>query len=272
MAVTDPADWVAIENAIYTWLVRSTSVAADRVRIQTPRDDGEARGPASKATIQLLSLVPLSQQMITPFRQTMIQRYTVTAIGPGEVGVDFYAGDSLVPQRISIMAAEDDPTDVSAAALLAQLILDLPAGYSAEIDPEDEDSILVTGDTATPVFASAPADVAFMEITTVMPAVVNFLLVQHLATWRISFRASAVSGFGVARNDMSKALLYRKTHLDPAMYRLGFQPAGEPFTESNIPTDRAESLAVLDIAAIGLLTGAVAVQIMRAAGLILEAA
>jgi hypothetical protein len=272
MAVTNPVDWEAVENGVHTWLRLATTIPSDRIRIQTPRDDGEAKGPAPKATISLLSLVPTSQQMITPQRRTMQQRYTVIADGPGEVGVDFYAGDSLVPQRISIMAALADPPDVSAAALLAQLTADLPTGYTAIIDPADAASVLVTGDTDSPVFASRTADAAMLTVSTTMPGVVNLLIIQHIATWRISFRANEVAGGNAARNAMASALLYRKTYLDPGLYPLGFTPAGEPFTESNVPTDRAESLAVLDIAAIGPLTGAVAAQIMRAAGLSLEAA
>lgn len=271
MAVTDPADWLAIENALWSWITRATTIPTDRVRVQINRDDGEARGPAPKATISLVSLVPTSQQMITPIPRIMQQRYTVTADGPGEVGVDFYPADSLTPQRISIVAAVDDPPDVSAAALLAQLIADLPVGYTAIADPEDTASILVSGDTDTPVFASTPADADFLSVTTAIPRIINLVVIQHVATWRVSFRAGDVAGTAAARNAMATALLYRKTYLDPLLYPLGFFPAGEPFSDASVPIDRSESLAVLDVAAIGLLTGAVATNIMRAAGLTLTA-
>jgi hypothetical protein len=272
MAVTDPADWVALENAIHTWIKRSTAVPGDRIRVQIPRDDGEARGPAPKATIELISLVPLSQQMIKPYLRTMVQRYTVLSDSAGEVGVDFYPADSLVPQRISIMAVDEDPPATTAAALLVQLTADLPTGYTAAADPDDTASVLVSGATATPVFASAPADDALLTVATVMPRIVNFLVILHAATWRVSFRSGEVAGASAARNAMASALLYRKTHLDPTMYRLGFRPAGEPFTEATVPTDRGESFAVLDVAVIGPLTGAVAAQVMRQAGLSLQAA
>lgn len=272
MAVTDPAAWEDIEQAIWYWLSQCTGIAGDRVRNPQPRDYGEARGPAPKAVLRLLSLVPNSQQMITPLPQTMVQRYTVIANGPGEVGVDFYPGTSATPQRISIVAGVGDPPNVSAAALLLQLQADLPAGYSAVIDPLDDTSIRVSGSEAEPLFASAPADPALLAVSTAMPRFPDLVTVRVTAVWRVEFRANDVNGLGIAANAMSKALLYRRTLLDPAMARLGFYPAGTAFIQAEIPVERDESLAVLDVQFVGHLTGAVANTAMRQVGLTQTAA
>lgn len=272
MPVTDPAAWDQVEQAIWYWISQCTGIAADRVRNPQPREFGEARGPAPKAVLRLLSLVPNSQPMTTPLPQIKVQRYTVIANGPGEVGVDFYPDVSETQQRISIIAGVGDPPNVSAAALLAQLQADLPAGYSAVIDPEDDTSIRVSGSAAEPLFASATADAALLTVTTAMPRFPDLITVRVTPVWRIEFRANDVNGLGIAANAMSKAMVYRRTLLDPTMVRLGFYPAGTPFTEAEIPTERDESLAVLDVQYVGHLTGAVANVAMRQVGLTQTAA
>ncbi len=116
------------------------------------------------------------------------------------------------------------------------------------------------------MFASAPADAALLAVTTPLPRYPELVTLEVTATWRVDFRASGVSGAALAANAMSKAMLYRRTLLDPPMIALGFQPAGTPLSEPSVPVERDESLAVLDVAFIGILTGAVAKFAMRAIG------
>lgn len=266
MAVTDPIAWTQVEDALWYWISQCTGVPADRVRVQIPRDDGEARGPAPKATLELISFVPTSKTMIAPIPSIMEQRYTVIANGPGEVGVDFYPDVSLVPQRISIVAGVGDPPATSAAALLLQLQADLPAGYTAIADPEDPASVLVSGSVDEPLFAALPADALLLSVFTTMSRFPDLLKVQAAIVWRVSFRANDVSGLGLAANAMAKAVTFREELLDPRMRRLGFFSAGTPLSEPTVPTDRSESLAVLDVRFIGHCTGAVARTVMRALG------
>jgi len=267
MPVTDPIALDDMEDALWNWVVQSTGIDGAHVRVQTERDQGEARGPAPKATISLVSLVQLSQQGRSTIRQIMTDRYTVIADGPGEVGVDFYPGTSLAPQRISIVAGVGDPPATSAAALLVQLQADLPAGYTAILDPNDATAVLVTGSSGSPLFASATADAALLTVTTAEPHLPYFTRIECQIVWRVTFRADGVSGVTMATGSMNKAMMHRRTLLDPAMHALGFRHAGTPQATPFVPITRDESIATFDVAFIGLATGAFAAVAMRAAGL-----
>lgn len=266
MNIADPVAWTQIEDAMYDWIAGCSGIDADRVRHLVPRDDGEARGPAPKAVIRLISDPPTMQRGEETQLRITRQRYTVIADGPGEVGVDFYPGRSLTPQRISIVAGAGDPPATSAAALLGQLTADLPAGYTASADPEDTASVLVDGSEAEPLFTASTADAALLTVATPIPRFVKVYRIEHRITYRVEFRADAVSGPTIAADAKSRAVMYRRSLLDPAMARLGFRPAGTPLSESNVPTDRSESLAVLDVAFLGWFTGAEGRTPVRVAG------
>ncbi len=263
---TDPMAWREAENAIHSWIVQSTGIAGARVRTQRNRDSGEAKGPDPRATISVPAMVPLSLPSFMRLDAIMVQRYTVTGVGPGEVGIDFYPAQSLTPQRISILAAEDDEPSVSAAALLLELQAELPAGYTAAADATDT-AILVTGSTAEPEFAALPADADFLTVLTRMPRHPRLWTQKHRIVWRIEFSCANVSaantedaadlvGTGLAANAMAVAMLLRERLLDSPMRLLGFTPAGYPTTQPSVPSTRDRSRAVLDVACEGLLTSA----------------
>lgn len=132
MSATDALPWTEVENALARWAYKSAGIDPARVRVVSPRSLGEARGPAPKVTISLLSLLPLSQVGESTLRLVMQQRYSIVA-GAGEVGVDFYPGYSFTPQRISVAAAANDAPSATAQALLAQLQADLPVPFTAEL-------------------------------------------------------------------------------------------------------------------------------------------
>ena len=268
----NPVDWVRAEDVIANWAYQAGDIDKDRVRIQTPRGQGEARGPAPKATISLVSLVPLQTQGRETQARVMQQRCTVTAVGPGEVGVDFFPGHSQVPQRISIVSGIGDPPAVSAAALLGALQGALPAGYTASADGADPASILIDGTAATPLFASLAADPALLTVTTPMPRYPVILRLEHAVVWRITVRAEAVAGPNFAANAISKMMVHRRSWCDQYMYPIGFRPAGTPQATPFVPPERDESLGTLDIRFIGLMTGAEATTAMRVAGLTLTSA
>src|SRR5690606_32787467 len=121
----------------------------------------------------LVSLVPTSQQGKQPQLRVQRLRLTVTAAGPGLVGIDFYPARSLTPQRIAITAGDGDEPATSAAALLAELQSELPAGYTASADPENPAALLLDGSDGSPVFAAASANTALLTVSVAIPRIVN---------------------------------------------------------------------------------------------------
>lgn len=265
MAVTKSVDWRGCEDALHDWIAASCGIPGSDVRVQARRDQGPARAAPPKALIRLLSISALSQQMSERWPQIMQGRVTVIADGPGEVGIDFFSGTSTTAQRISVVADAGDPPATSAAALLGELQANLPAGYTAGADPNDDASILLEASAGSPMFAHAPADADLVTATTPVPRFPEFVAIQHLVVWRIEFRAAEVAGPDFAADMMASAKLYRATLADPRMRALGFRTAGWRGAVPSVPDDRAESLAVLDAAWIGLFTGAVAKQALRQA-------
>jgi hypothetical protein len=275
MMATDPLAWRECEDALHHWLVQSTTIDAARVRTPRNRDSGEAKGPDPRATISNPSIVPLSLPSSKLLDAIMIQRYTVTAVGPGEVGIDFYPADSLDPQRISIVAAEDDTPAESAAALLLELQSVLPDGYTAAAATAT--AIDVTGSEEQPEFAAKPADAAMLTVATRMPRHPKLWYQSHRIVWRVEFSGPSVSaadsqdvdsnvGSSLAANAMASAQLMRVELLDGPMRRLGLTAQGYPTSQPSIPNDRSRSRAVLDVAFRGLFTSATKTITARAIG------
>jgi hypothetical protein len=270
MTVVDTVAWPQVENALHDWIVQSAGIAGSDVRFQVPRDEGPSKGAPAKALITLLGIVTLQQTSRQTQPRVVRQVYTVIADGPGEIGIDFYAARSLTPQRISIAAGIGDPPATSAAALLVELTANLPAGYTASA--EGSDGVSVEGSTSDPLFAATTVNSSLLTVATPSPRFPYLLRQEHRANWRVSFRDDGVSGSGTAAARMSKAMIYRRAMLDQRMLRLGFRAAGTLQSQPNVPGDRGESQAVLDVSFIGYMTGATAATAMRAAGLTLTAA
>lgn len=266
MSATLPFDALGIENAIQRWIVASTGVDGDRVRFQQTWDLGPSRSAPPTVLIRALGMRELSQQGRITIPSIMQSRVTVIGTGPGTVGVDFYPGFSETAQPISIVAGPGDLPAVSAASLLAQLVADLPAGYSAVADT-DPAAILINASTNDPAFAIVDIDPAMTTSATVMPRFPTLLTKLYRLDWRIEFRQTLVSGSSTAAMLMAQAQLYRRTFADRAMLLLGWRPAGTLAELPSVPTDRQESNAVLDVSWLGNFTGAQANEIMRVVGL-----
>jgi hypothetical protein len=267
--VNEPIAWTQVEDALTRWVRLSTGFADTDVRLVPQRATGAARGPSPKVQISLLSMLQRSKVMRRRYVQTMRQRYTVTADGPGTVGVDFYPDVSLVPQSIAYVAGPGEDPASSAAGLLAELVANLPAGYSASADPEDAASVLVDGSDNEPVFAALPLDAGpgLDPITTVadaIPRVADLRLVQFRFVWRLDFRSDATNGASQASNARMRCQTLREDLLDPVMRSLGFESEGTAATTAAITPDRVESLAVYDVAFRGHMALAVARVVGRA--------
>jgi hypothetical protein len=233
------------------------------VRFPEGRDAGPARGPAPTVEIRVLSIVDLSQpweQLAAP--QIMSRRHLVIA-GAGEVGIDFYPADSLTPQRISVIAAAPDDPTVTAGLLLAELTANLPAGYSAQLDPANAAAVLLEGSSSEPVFASLAVDAALLSVADYVsryPVIAG----QHLRmVWRVTFRSAGVSGSGIGARLMQNCKTHRGI-LNRSMLALGWSSGGFPASIPFLPTDRRESTAALDIAILGASLGAQTRTPMRA--------
>lgn len=264
---TDPIAWVPVEDALISWARRATGFADGDVRLVPQRELGAARGPSPKIQISPLSIVPLSTVGRIRYTQIQQQRYTVVAAGPGTVGVDFFAGESLTAQPISHTAAPAETPASSAAALLLELQADIPTGYTASADPEDPAAVLVDGSAAEPFFAALPIDPALLTVADALPHSADLLAIQHRLVWRLAFRSSSTSGASQATAAMQRCALLREELLDPALRELGFENAGTPGWQPSITADRVETAALMDIAYRGCMTAAVARTFGRAVGL-----
>jgi len=269
---TEPLALSDVDKALWYWAHTAAGIDPTRVRTQTRRDLGEARGPAPKVTISLISLLPTSQTGESKIQLVTKERYQVVA-GAGEVGVDFYAGMSITgPVRISVAAGPADPPEDTAAALLVELVANLPAPYTAEADPEDATALIVTGTSDEPVFASAAVlppdpevDPQLLTVTEIVSRHTIFKRIRCDVVWRVTFRAAGVSGTSRATSAATKAMTFRSDLLDPAMRKLGFEAAGTANFEPFVPISRDESIATLDVRFRGIMTGARTARPMRAA-------
>jgi hypothetical protein len=252
---TDATRWVEIEDAIHTWVRKATGLAGSDVRFTATREEAPALNAPPRAYIRFLAMSAIGQQARKRGSEVQVLRLTVTDDGPGTVGIDFYPARSSVAQPISIVAGAGDPPSTSAAALVGQLATDLPAGYSAAIDPDNSAAILLSGSTTEPLFAAAALDASLLAVTTSIPRYPAHVTLRHQMVWRVEFRAADVRGAQTAAGMASKCVLYRATLADPAMANLGFLTAGWRGLNYGVPIDRAESTAFIDAAWIGDLDG-----------------
>ncbi len=265
MSATIPIAWTAMEDALVAWVRAATGFGANDVRLVPQRESGAARGPAPKVQISLLSMVPQSRAGTRKIIQTVRQRYTVIANGPGNVGVDFFPDTSLTPQQIVYVAGIGELPPSSAAGLLAELA-NLPTGYAASADPQDTASVLVDGSDDEPLFDASPIDGALLSVADAIPRVTDLRNILHRLVWRIAFRRTATNGPAEATRSMQDCMLFREDALDPPLREIGFYNAGTPGAQPAITADRVETLALLDIAVRGRMTVAFARQVGRAIG------
>lgn len=276
--MNEPIAWTNVETTIGNWIRDSTDFDVVNIRLVGQRETGIPRGPAPKVQFFLLSLVQRSKVGRIRYRQVQRQRYTVTATGPGVVGVDFFPDVSLTPQTIAYSAGIGELPASSAANLLIELQANLPAGYTASADPGDTASVLVDGSAAEPFFAAlplsaganpAPPPADLPPITTVIDAIPNrsdLLVVEFRFVWRLDFRSAFTNGPSQAANAMMRCQVLREDRLDPAMRALGFHSEGTLATLTANTPDRVESTATYDVAFRGRMTLAVARTLGRAIG------
>lgn len=262
---TNATRWVEIENALHTWVRKATGLAGSDVRFTATREEAPALNAPPRAYIRFLAMTAIGQQARLRGSEIQVLRLTVIDDGPGTVGVNFYPARSSVAQPISIVAGAGDPPATSAAALVAQLATDLPAGYSAAIDPDNDDAILLSGSEAEPLFAAASLDLGILTVSTSIPRYPAHVTLRHQMVWRVEFRAVDVRGALTAAGMASQCVLYRATLADPTLGQLGFLTAGWRALNYSVPIDRVESTAFIDAAWIGDFNGYEMTQAARIA-------
>ena len=142
--MTAPIAFELIEDAISQWL--QLSVPGITVYFVEPEDSGAPHpAPPRVQILPVAGPVALSRPELRRIPSVMSQRVTVTAGGPATAGVDFRLGFAEQPERIEVDLLVGDDPEAGAAKLLGELVLELPAGVTAALDPEDVPAILVTG-------------------------------------------------------------------------------------------------------------------------------
>ena len=260
--MTAPIALEQLETAFSTWVTSSTGAAPYFVE---PADSGAPIPAPPAAQISWFGLVQISKPQIVKIPSIMVQRYTVTAAGAGTVGVDFSLGFTETPTAISITAGGGDTEDTSAAALLAELTAELPAGVTAAADPEDTASVLVTGSTAQPLFASTALGIT--SVTTVVQRYPELEAEWSRMTWRTSWRSSQTRGFLTAGDLLLRARKDVERILRPAIRALGWDKVAVIAALTPSPTrGDSTSQATLDLSLEGWATRAYQDPAARLAG------
>ena len=263
--MTAPIAIEAVEDAIFDWVTQSTADFSPRVYHVEPEASGQPRPAAPAVQIrQLAPPTPVFQRAIVKIPSNVQQRYTVTAAGPGTVGVDFYLGQTLTAQPITAAIGAITP-DAAAVILLAELVANLPAGVTAIADPEDTASVIVDGSTAEPLFAASA--VGLTSVTTTRQRYPELEAEWWRLTWRLSFYGEPTRGFGTASDMLGRSKKAMARIFTPLIHAAGWRPAGILAATDNLPTDRSESLALLDFALEGYATAIYQLPAARAIGL-----
>lgn len=262
--MTAPIAWTMLEDAVHDWAAEATGIPGPDVYFVEQREVGLARPAPPAAEIETLTISTIGRTDEIRVAQIMEQRYTVTADGPGTVGVLFYLNRSLDPQTITITAGVGDPPATSAAALLAKLGTDLPTGVTAAADPEDTASVIVTGSEDEPLFAASPATPALLLVTTLLERFATVRAAWTRMTWRVTFRSANTRGHDTAIALLAKAKMALDRSLRPKLGAAGWLFKGA-LASSSAPTDgKKETAAIFDFALEGNATEAVQAIAMRA--------
>ena len=262
--MTAPIAWVMLEDAVHDWIEGATGIPGSDVYFLEQREVGLARPAPPAAEIETLTINTIGRAGETRIAQIMEQRYTVTADGPGTVGVLFYLGRSLAPQTISIIAGIGDPPATSAAALLVKLGTDLPTGVTAAADPEDTASVIVSGSESEPLYSATSADIAMLSVTTLLERFARVRAAWTRMTWRVTFRSAKTRGHDTAMALLAKAKMTLDRSLRPKLGAAGWLYKGA-LASSSAPTDgKKETAAIFDFALEGNATEAVQAIAMRA--------
>jgi len=262
--VTAPIAWVMLEDAVHDWVEGATGIPGADVYFVEQREVGLARPAPPAAEIETLTINTIGRTDGTRVAQIMEQRYTVTADGPGTVGVLFYLGRTLTPQTITITAGVGDPPATSATALLAELTSELPTGVTAASDPEDTASVLITGSEDEPLFTATPANSSLTSVTTLLERFATVRSAWTRMTWRVTFRSAMTRGHDTAMALLAKAKMRLDSSLRPKLGVAGWLYKGA-LASSSAPTDgKKETAAIFDFALEGNATEAVQAIAMRA--------
>ena len=247
-----PIDWTALEDAIHAWVVESLGLPGSSVYYVEPELAGATLPPVPAAQIQpLAGPIRLYQPQVTKVAGVTRYRVTVLADGPGDAGLRFYGGRSLVALEIPLAAAPADPPSVTAAALAAAVDAALPTGYSAAVDPEDSASVLVEGTEAEPLFALAAVDPSFAGVALVRARWTEVELAWSRITWRVLLRSATARGFGSAPDLLGRLGAGIQRRLVPRIHAAGWQWKGTLAALPTLPPERTEFRAALDFAVEG---------------------
>lgn len=249
--MTAPIAFELIEDAIVQWL--ELAVPGITVYMVEPEDSGAPLpAPPRVQLLQVSGPTAISQPELRRVPSIMIQRVQITAGGPASAGVDFRLGFAQDPERIEVDLLPGDDAGDGAAKLLAELVLELPAGVTAAIDPEDAAAIIVTGSAAQPLFSCSPVGVT--SVTTLRERFPTIHASWSRMTWRCDFSALATRGLDTAVGLMERAKVARARMLVPRLQAAGWEYKGELQAQGTIAASRNESSAVFDFAIEGYST------------------
>ena len=250
--MSPPIDWTALEDAIHGWAVDALGIPGSSVYYVEPELAGATLPPVPAAQIQpLAGPIRLYRPQVTKVPGVTRYRVTVLGDGAGDAGLRFYAGSTLVPLTIPLAAALDDPPSTTAAALALAVDADVPVGYSAAVDPEDDTTVIIDGSEAEPMFALAAADPAFASVTLSRARWTEVELAWSRITWRVLLRSATARGFGSAADMLARLGSGIERKLGPRLRAAGWLWKGTIASLPTLPPDRTEFRAALDFAVEG---------------------
>lgn len=275
--MTAPIAWELLEDAVHDWVAASTGLPGNRVCMVEPLDSGAPDPGPPSALLQCTDSIRIGQADVRKIPSTVIQRVTVCVGGPGSFGVRVYVGFDFdapaVITYVSTAVGDDAETPAQiATALLAELDANLPEGITAEADPKDAASLLVTGSSAVPLFASEPVDESTIAVTPVRERFPELECEWWRLIWRVTFRAEPLRGFGSATDMMTRAQKHMSRLFQPRALQAGWQFKGWLLSQPIYPPDRSESQATLDFALEGFATAAYQDPAVRRIGFSLDVA
>lgn len=244
-----PIDWTALEDAIHDWAAESLGLPGASVYFVEGELDGAVLPPVPAAQIQpLTGPVRLFAPQTVKVPGVTSYRVRVLATGPGEAGINFYAGYSATPIVIPLAAGPGGPPATTAAALALAIDAAIPIGYSAAVDPLDPEHVIIDGSGAEPMFAVSSLDHAFTTTTLARARATEVDSAWSRMTWRVQLRSSTARGFGSASDMLARLSSGIARGLGPRLRAAGWAYKGTLASLPSLPGDRVEFRAALDFA------------------------
>lgn len=223
-----------VEYGFTLWLHEATGLPINAIGPAVSRSAEAGAGPVRRVTIELLQAESVSRGMV--WGRQGVTEVSVQAVGGAEVGLDFYPGFEADPISIFVPEVPGD-LHATAQALLAQLELDLPAGYSAQLghtrvtvpirlaegyEVPQHAEVLLAGDTSRwrlvgPVFEAGDAVLERVEpgAYPVAPGATWSIAEAHQTGQSLLYPGWNAVGANVAAADLPTDVLIRGSELEP---------------------------------------------------------